>query len=115
MSVAHTVVTVLGALMVGFSAYSVFAGAEYVVKPLADYGVPRAWWPWLGVAKAAGALGLLAGLAVPAVGYAAAVGVVLYFLGAVLTVLRARAYAHVPFPLLYLAPAAASLALGLAS
>ncbi|MFG2912670.1 DoxX family protein [Kitasatospora sp. NPDC048298] len=115
MSVAHTVVTVLGALMVGFSAYSVFAGAEYVVKPLADYGVPRAWWPWLGFAKAAGALGLLAGLAVPAVGYAAAVGVVLYFLGAVLTVLRARAYAHVPFPLLYLAPAAASIALGLAS
>ncbi|MFD4659275.1 DoxX family protein [Kitasatospora sp. NPDC058444] len=115
MSVAHTVVTVLGALMVGFSAYSVFAGAEYVVKPLADYGVPRGWWTWLGAAKAAGALGLLAGLAVPAVGYAAAVGVILYFLGAVITVLRARAYAHVPFPLVYLAPAAASLALGLAA
>ncbi|MEU1288080.1 DoxX family protein [Kitasatospora sp. NPDC005856] len=115
MSVAHTVVTVLGALMVGFSAYSVFAGAEYVVKPLADYGVPRGWWTWLGVAKAAGALGLLAGLAVPAVGYAAAVGVILYFLGAVITVLRARAYAHVPFPLVYLAPAAASLVLALAA
>lgn len=115
MSVAYTVVTVLGALMVGFSAYSVFAGAEYVVKPLADYGVPRAWWTWLGVAKAAGALGLLVGLAVPAIGYAAAVGVILYFLGAVLTVARARAYAHIPFPLIYLAPAAASLALGLAA
>ncbi|MFD5437460.1 DoxX family protein [Kitasatospora sp. NPDC058063] len=115
MSVAHTVVTVLAALMVGFSAYSVFAGAEYVVKPLADYGVPRAWWTWLGVAKAAGALGLLAGLAVPAVGYAAAVGVILYFLGAVITVLRARAYAHVPFPLVYMAPAAASLVLALAA
>ncbi|GAA2981507.1 DoxX family protein [Kitasatospora sp. NPDC006786] len=115
MSVAHTVVTVLAALMVGFSAYSVFAGAEYVVKPLADYGVPRAWWTWLGVAKAAGALGLLAGLAVPAVGYAAAVGVILYFLGAVITVLRARAYAHVPFPLVYMAPTAASLVLALAA
>ncbi|MFJ6379707.1 DoxX family protein [Kitasatospora sp. NPDC092039] len=115
MSIAHTVVTVLGALMVGFSAYSVFAGAEYVVKPLADYGVPRAWWTWLGVAKAAGALGLLVGLAVPAVGYAAAVGVVLYFLGAVVTVLRARAYAHVPFPLVYMAPVAASLVLALAA
>ncbi|MFJ9456539.1 DoxX family protein [Kitasatospora sp. NPDC101447] len=115
MSVAYTVVTVLGALMVGFSAYSVFAGAEYVVKPLVDYGVPRAWWTWLGVAKAAGALGLLVGLAVPVIGYAAAVGVILYFLGAVLTVARARAYAHIPFPLVYLAPAAASLALGLAA
>ncbi|MBO1416528.1 DoxX family protein, partial [Streptomyces sp. FH025] len=80
MSVAHTVVTVLAALMVGFSAYSVFAGADYVVGPLAEYGVPRAWWTWLGVAKAAGALGLLAGLAVPPIGYAAAVGVILYFL-----------------------------------
>ncbi len=29
MTVAHIVVTILGALMVGFSAYSVFAGAEY--------------------------------------------------------------------------------------
>ncbi|HJD80850.1 DoxX family protein [Kitasatospora aureofaciens] len=115
MSVAHTVVTVLGALMVGFSAYSVFAKAEYVVGPLAQYGVPRAWWTWLGVAKAAGALGLLAGLAVPAVGCAAAVGIVLYFLGAVITVARAGAYAHIPFPLIYLAPAAASLALGLAA
>ncbi|MFD5468530.1 DoxX family protein [Kitasatospora sp. NPDC127059] len=115
MSVAHIVVTVLGALMVGFSAYSVFAGADYVVGPLAEYGVPRAWWTWLGVAKAAGAVGLLAGLAVPAIGYAAAVGIVLYFLGAVITVARARAYAHIPFPLIYLAPAAASLALGLAA
>ncbi|MGA5816874.1 DoxX family protein [Kitasatospora sp. NPDC094028] len=111
MSVAHTVVTVLGALMVGFSAYSVFAKAEYVVGPLAEYGVPRSWWTWLGVAKAAGALGMLAGLAVPVIGYAAEVGVILYFLGAVVTVLRARAYAHVPFPLIYLAPAAASLLL----
>ncbi|MFJ7247298.1 DoxX family protein [Kitasatospora sp. NPDC098652] len=115
MSVAHTLVTILGALLVGFSAYSVFTKAEYVVGPLAEYGVPRAWWTWLGLAKAAGALGLLVGLVVPAVGYAAAVGIVLYFLGAVITVVRARAYAHIPFPLIYLAPVAASLVLGLAA
>jgi hypothetical protein len=46
------------------------------------------------------------GIWIPAVGVAAAVGLVLYFTGAVVTVVRAKAYAHVPFPLLYLVPAA---------
>ncbi len=32
-----------------------------------------------------------------------------------ITVARAGAYAHIPFPLIYLAPAAASLTLGLAA
>jgi hypothetical protein len=113
MSTAYVVVTVLGAVMAGFSAGSVFFRAEWTVKPLADYGVPRAWWPWLGVAKAAGAAGLLAGLFLPVVGAVAAAGLVLYFLGAVVTVVRARWFSHVPFPLVYAAPAAASLVLGL--
>ncbi|MFD8886323.1 hypothetical protein ACFV0H_27960 [Streptomyces erythrochromogenes] len=63
-----------------------------------QYGVPRAWWVWLGVAKAAGVF--------------AAVGVAAYFAGAVVTVVRARAYAHVPFPVVYAAPAVVALALG---
>lgn len=84
----------------------------YVVS-LAQYGVPRSWWPWLGVAKGAGAVGLLVGLAVPAVGVLAGVGLVLYFAGALVTVARARAYAHLAFPLLYVAPVVASLAAGL--
>ncbi|MBV6696328.1 DoxX family protein [Kitasatospora aureofaciens] len=115
MSVAHVIVTVLGALMAGFSAGSVFFKVEYVVGPLAEYGVPRAWWTWLGVAKAAGAVGLLAGFAVPVIGELAALGLVLYFAGAVITVLRARAYGHVAFPIIYAAPAAAALVLGLAA
>ncbi|MDO3702627.1 DoxX family protein [Micromonospora sp. C28SCA-DRY-2] len=111
MSTSYVVVTVLAAAMVGFSAASVFLGAKWVVEPLADYGVPRSWWPWLGAAKAAGALGLLVGLVVPVVGVLAGVGLALYFTGAVVTVLRARSYAHVPFPLLYAAPVVGSLAL----
>jgi len=115
MSTAHVLVTVLAAVMAGFSAGSVFFGAKWVVEPLADYGVPRSWWTWLGVAKAAGAVGLLAGLFFPVIGIAAAIGLVLYFSGAVVTVLRARWFSHVPFPLMYAAPAAAALALGLAA
>lgn len=110
----YLVFTLIGAAMVAFSAFSVFVRAAWVVQPLAEYGVARSWWPWLGFAKAAGAAGLLVGLAVPVVGMAAAVGLVLYFLGAVVTVLRARWFSHVAFPLLYMAPVAVSLALGLA-
>ncbi|PXY20706.1 DoxX family protein [Prauserella muralis] len=115
MSTAHLVVTLLGAAMAAFSAGSVFARAPWVVQPLADYGVPRTWWPWLGTAKAAGAAGLLAGLFAPVLGLLAATGLVLYFAGAVVTVVRARAYAHVAFPMIYAAPVVASLVLGLAA
>jgi hypothetical protein len=108
MSTTATIVVILAAAWVGFSAFSLFARKPFVVDNLVDYGVPESWWPWLGAAKALGAVGLLVGLAVPAVGIAASVGLVGYFAGAVVAVVRARAYSHVPFPLLYLAPALAA-------
>lgn len=111
MSTAYVVVTVLAAAMAGFSATSVFLRAAWVVQPMADYGIPQSWLPWLGAAKAAGAVGLLAGLFVPVIGLMAGIGLVLYFAGAVVAVLRARWYAHVPFPLVYAAPVVAALAL----
>ncbi|MFB8240248.1 DoxX family protein [Kitasatospora purpeofusca] len=52
---------------------------------------------------------------VPALGVATAMGLILYYLGAVITCLRARSYKTVPFPLLYLAPVAVTLGLGLAA
>jgi hypothetical protein len=94
MSTGYVVVTVLWAAWVGFSAGSVFFRAKWVVHPLADYGVPRSWWPWLGAAKAAGAAGLLVGLFVPVIGLMAAIGLVLYFIGAVATVVRPRVYSR---------------------
>lgn len=111
MTTAYVIVTVLAALLVGFSAASVLLGATWVVRPLADYRVPRSWWPWLGAAKAVGAAGLMVGLLVPAVGALAGAGLVLYFTGAVITVLRARWFSHLPFPLIYVAPVIGSLAL----
>ncbi|MFI7010044.1 DoxX family protein [Streptomyces sp. NPDC050145] len=111
MSVAHVVVTVFAAVLVGFSAVSVFTRAPWVVKPIADYGIPAAWMPWLGTAKAAGALGLLTGLVVPALGTAAAIGLILYFTGAVIAVARARWFSHLAFPLVYAAPVVAALVL----
>ncbi|MFB9690584.1 DoxX family protein [Amycolatopsis plumensis] len=111
MHTAYLIVTVAAAAWVGFSAVSMFARAKWVVEPITEYGVPRSWWNLLGTAKAAGAVGLLAGLFWPPIGIAAAIGLVLYFTGALITVARARSYAHLPFPVLYLAPVVASLAL----
>ncbi|MFG3053576.1 DoxX family protein [Kitasatospora sp. NPDC048239] len=113
MSVAYVVLAVVSAVWVGFSGVSLARRAEFVTQPLVEYGVPRSWWTPLALAKLAGAAGLLVGLAVPAIGVAAAVGLILYFLGAVITNVRARSYKTTPFPLLYLAPVAVTLALGL--
>jgi hypothetical protein len=112
MSTAYVVVTILAAALVAFSAYGIFSHAKWVVEPLTHYGVPRSWWPWLGTAKAAGAAGLVVGLFVPVIGVMAGVGLVLYFIGAEITVVRARWYSNIPFPLIYMASVVAVLALG---
>ncbi|MGC0401431.1 hypothetical protein RKD27_004075 [Streptomyces sp. SAI-126] len=111
MSVTHTVVTLLAAAMAGYSGTVVLTRADWIVKALTDYRVPRAWWNLLGTAKLAGAAGLLAGLFVPYIGLAAGIGLVLYFTGAVVTVARAHRYTHIPFPLVYAAPVIATLTL----
>jgi hypothetical protein len=108
MSTIETVVVFFAAAWVGFSAYSVFTHKSWVVDNFVDYGVPRRRWVWLGLAKALGSLGLVVGLWIPPVGVAAAIGLSLYLIGAVITILRARVYAHTPFPLLYLAPVVAA-------
>ncbi|GAB2509751.1 DoxX family protein [Nocardia heshunensis] len=114
MNLAYHIVGIVAALWVGFSGYSLFAKQQFVVDPLIEYGVPRSWWNWLASTKTAGALGLIAGFFVPAIGVAAAIGLILYFAGAAITTIRAHSYKTTPFPLLYLAPAAATLALQLA-
>lgn len=115
MSIAYVVVTILAASMVGFSAFSVLSHARWITRFLADYGIPRSWLPWLGAAKAAGAVGLLVGLFVPVIGVAAAIGLVLYFAAAVVTVVHARWYSHIPYPLLYVAPVIGALVLRFAA
>ena len=96
MSIITTTVLAATAAWVGFSAFSVFTHKPWVVDNFVDYRVPRFLWVWLGVAKALGAVGLVVGLWVPAIGVAAAIG------------LNAHAYAHIPFPLLYLVPVVAA-------
>ncbi|MEU2040511.1 DoxX family protein [Nocardia niwae] len=54
--------------------------------PPVEYVVPQLRWRPQGWAEAAGALGLIVGLFVPARGVAAAIGLLLYFAGPVITV-----------------------------
>ncbi|AKJ11970.1 membrane protein [Streptomyces incarnatus] len=112
MHTAHIVVTLLAALMAGLSGVVLLLRVQWIVKGLTDYGVPRSWWTLLGLAKAAGAVGLVVGLFVPVIGVLAGTGLVLYFLGAAVTVARARWYSHIPFPLIYAAPVVGALVLG---
>ncbi len=69
----------------------------------------------LGVLEALGALGLLAGIGIPLIGVAAASGLVLFFLAAVITAMHARWYAHLPYPLVWLLLAVGSIVLRLRS
>ncbi len=88
MHVTYLVTTSLAALANGYAAALNFAGAESV-KVVADrVHVSRRWMVPLGVLLAAGAVGLLTGFAVSALGKAAAIGLVLYFIGAVTAHLR---------------------------
>lgn len=104
MNTLTSAIVILVAAWVGYSAYAVLTHQPWVVDNLAEYGVPRSWWPWLGAAKTLGAAGLVAGVWLPVVGLAASAGLTVYFVGAVLTVLRAQVYRHVAYPLLFLAP-----------
>ncbi|WP_066913122.1 DoxX family protein, partial [Mycobacterium interjectum] len=89
--------------------------AGFVLANSAEVGVPRSWLAPLAAAKLAGAAGLVIGLlGVPALGIAAAVGLVLFFVGAVIAHLRAHVLYNIAFPGTFLCLSAATLALMIA-
>ena len=115
MFTAYVAVAVVTATSNIAAATADFLRAKWILGNMSKYGLPHSWIYPLGAAKAAGALGLLAGIAAPAIGVAAAAGLLLYFLGAIVTVARARWYSHLPYPTLFLLLAASSLTLQLAT
>jgi len=112
MFTAYIVVTILAAAANIFSATLDFIRYKQILINMGRVGVPESWITMLGILKAAGALGLLIGIWVPLIGTAAAIGLVLFFVGAIITHLRARDYS---FGLagVFLLLAVAALALGL--
>jgi len=114
MHLAYLVITIMAALANGYAACLDFVGAESV-KAVADrVRVSRRWMVPLGALLASGAVGLLAGIAVPALGTAAAIGLVLYFICAVTAHLRVRDR-QIGGAVFFLLLAAAALATDLAN
>ena len=114
MFTVYLIVTILTAAANIFSAACDFIRYDKVRIAMARAGVPESWMTTLGVLKTAGALGLLVGIGVPVIGIAAAVGLIVFFVGAIITHLRGRDNSLGPATL-FLLLAVAALAARLAS
>ncbi|CAL2059084.1 MULTISPECIES: DoxX family protein [Streptomyces] len=77
--------------------------ARFVSANAALVGVPPTAVPYLATLKLAGALGLTAGLlGTPWLGLAAGAGLTAFFIGAIITHVRARVLHNIAFPGVYL-------------
>ncbi|XVS63428.1 DoxX family protein [Actinosynnema sp. CA-299493] len=115
MSTAHVVVTAITILANAGIAVADLARADFVLANSAAVGVPPSWVPVLGLLKGAGAVGLLLGLlGVPVVGTAAAIGLVAFFVGAVVAHARAGVWRTIAAPGAYLVLPVACLVLQVA-
>lgn len=90
MFIATVIVSVLLAVALTFSAIGKLTKNPSVVPMLEHVGVPAEKIPWLAYAELLGAVGLLVGLYIWPIGVAAAVGVILYFVGAVAAHVRIK-------------------------
>jgi hypothetical protein len=114
MFATYVIVTALTAAANAGIAAADLRGARFVLANSAEVGVPRSWIPPLAALKAAGAAGLVLGLlGARPLGILAAAGLTAFFVGAVVTHVRARVFHNIAFPGAFLALAVASLALGL--
>ena len=108
---AYVAVGILTAAANGTAATLDFLRPAWLIENMTRVGVPRGALIPLAGLKLAGALGVLIGIGVPGLGVAAAVGLVLFFVGAIAAHIRARDYASIPFPGVFLLLAIASLVL----
>jgi len=118
MNTAYVVVTLLAIAANAFSGVAALLHFKPILPGMVKAGVPESWLTFpIGTLKTAGAVGLLIGLiGVPVIGTAAAIGLVLFFVCAVYTHVRASDYSP-QFGLAngFLLLAVAALGLGLAS
>jgi hypothetical protein len=114
MFTAYAVVTILTAAANTYAATADLTRPEWLLRNMAKARVPQSWLFSLGALKAAGALGLLVGIGVPLLGVAASIGLVVFFIGAIITHFRAR-YWNIAPPVAFLLLAITSLVLRVAS
>src|SRR3981189_2089463 len=94
MFTAYLIVAVVAIAAHCFSGIAALVHFKPILPGMAKAGVPESWLTFpIGTLKTAGAIGLLLGLiGVPLVGTAAAIGLVLFFVCAVYTHVRAGDY-----------------------
>lgn len=84
----YITVTVLAAAANIYAATNDFTRPEWLLANMTKLGVSESLLPMLGTLKALGAVGLLVGIGVPSIGTTAAIGLVLFFIGAIVIHLR---------------------------
>jgi DoxX-like family len=118
MSTGYLAVTLVAIAANAFSGFAALVHFKPIIPGMVRAGVPQSWLTFpIGTLKAAGALGLLVGLiGVPLIGTAAAIGLVLFFVCAVYTHVRASDYSpQFGLAIGFLSLAAGALVLGLAT
>lgn len=112
MPIAYLVVTIVFALMVAFSGVGKLRRDQHQVRVIHEtVGVPLQFFPWLAACEFAGALGLLVGIMWPPLGVAGGIGLVIYFVGAVVSHLRVGDFKGIGSAAFMLVVAAGALAL----
>jgi hypothetical protein len=115
MDAATTIVSILLAALLALAAGRKLTHADDVVESYRRAGVPEERLNALAIVLLAGAAGLILGLVWAPIGVAAGIGVVLYFVGAVVAHVRADDTKRLPTPLAFEAIALAALALRVAT
>lgn len=113
MFVATLTVTIVLAALLVFAAARKLSHREPVVQSYRTVGVPEDRLDQLAYLLLAGAAGLLAGLVWAPAGIAAGIGVICYFVGAIIFHLRAGDAKNLANPVAYEAAAIAALVLRL--
>lgn len=89
MEIAYLVTTILLAVMALFSGFGKLRKDPNIVKIIHEtIGVPMKYFPLLAACEITGAVGLVLGIWRSPLGVAAGIGLLLYFLGAVVSHLR---------------------------
>ena len=109
---AYLTVTLLFALMTAFSALMKIRRDPNIVKIIHEIvGVPMQYLPLLAACELAGALGLVIGILYPPLAIAAGAGLVIYFIGAVVSHVRVGDFKGIGSAAFMLAVSIAAVAL----
>lgn len=112
MHTAYLVTTMVLTLLATFSAIGKIRRDPLPVKVIHDtIGIPLTYFPLLAACEFAGAVGLVVGIWSPSLGIAAGIGLVLYFVGAVVSHLQVGDVKGVGSAAFMLVAAAAELTL----